>query len=72
MTDLEASTTTGIGLGRSDVDLKASPFRVSSDWQRRALEVMPGGVNSPVRAFKAVGGSPPFIDSGRGSILKTV
>src|SRR5688500_10741637 len=28
---------------------------------------MPGGVSSPVRAFKAVGGDPPFIVSGSGS-----
>jgi glutamate-1-semialdehyde 2,1-aminomutase len=32
-----------------------------------AKEVMPGGVNSPVRAFRAVGGTPVFIDSGTGS-----
>ena len=33
---------------------------------------MPGGVNSPVRAFKAVGGEPIFIASGRGSRVKDV
>jgi glutamate-1-semialdehyde 2,1-aminomutase len=32
----------------------------------RALAVIPGGVNSPVRAFNAVGGSPPFIARGEG------
>jgi len=32
-----------------------------------AQKVMPGGVNSPVRAFKAVGGKPHFIARGRGS-----
>ena len=31
----------------------------------RATSVMPGGVSSPVRAFRAVGGEPPFIVSGR-------
>ncbi len=36
---------------------------------RRALEAIPGGVNSPVRAFRAVGGDPLFIASGRGSRL---
>ncbi len=47
--------------------------RHSSDrWYRRATEVMPGGVNSPVRAFRAVGGTPPFIESGRGAHLRTV
>ncbi len=30
----------------------------------RAQEVIPGGVNSPVRAFLAVGGDPPFISRG--------
>ncbi len=33
----------------------------------RAVRVMPGGVNSPVRAFKAVGGNPVFIQKGEGS-----
>src|SRR5437763_8920758 len=35
--------------------------------QRRAEAVIPGGVNSPVRAFRAVGGDPPFIIRGQGS-----
>ncbi len=34
---------------------------------QRALEVIPGGVNSPVRAFKGVGGTPLFIDQALGS-----
>jgi len=33
----------------------------------RASHVIPGGVNSPVRAFGAVGGQPPFIDRGEGA-----
>jgi glutamate-1-semialdehyde 2,1-aminomutase len=32
----------------------------------RAMRVMPGGVSSPVRAYRAVGGEPPFIVAGRG------
>lgn len=36
----------------------------------RALEVTPGGVNSPVRAFRAVGGTPRFMVSGNGAILR--
>jgi len=36
----------------------------------RALRVIPGGVNSPVRAFKAVGGNPPFIVWGEGSHVR--
>jgi glutamate-1-semialdehyde 2,1-aminomutase len=34
---------------------------------KRACELIPGGVNSPVRAFRAVGGSPIFIDRAKGS-----
>src|SRR5262252_4615810 len=33
----------------------------------RSRRVIPGGVNSPVRAFRAVGGTPPFIERGAGS-----
>ena len=33
----------------------------------RAQKLIPGGVNSPVRAFRSVGGSPPFIARGQGS-----
>ncbi|MGX2996602.1 glutamate-1-semialdehyde 2,1-aminomutase [Streptomyces sp. JNUCC 64] len=35
----------------------------------RAAQVTPGGVNSPVRAFRAVGGTPRFMVSGRGPYL---
>jgi glutamate-1-semialdehyde 2,1-aminomutase len=35
----------------------------------RAQAVIPGGVDSPVRAFGAVGGTPPFIDRGEGPYL---
>src|SRR5881628_1384429 len=31
--------------------------------QKRAERYFPGGVNSPVRAFRAVGGAPPFIEN---------
>jgi len=33
----------------------------------RARQSIPGGVNSPVRAFRGVGGTPPFIVRGQGS-----
>jgi glutamate-1-semialdehyde 2,1-aminomutase len=36
---------------------------------QRALELMPGGVNSPVRAFKSVGGEPFFTDRSDGAYL---
>ena len=35
--------------------------------QKRAEKLIPGGVNSPVRAFRAVGSDPPFIVRGAGS-----
>ncbi len=42
---------------------------VSEDLFQRAQKLIPGGVNSPVRAFRGVGGSPPFIARGQGSHL---
>ncbi len=39
----------------------------SRELQKRAEAVTPGGVNSPVRAFRAVGGEPPFIVRGEGA-----
>lgn len=41
----------------------------SISFYRRASGLLPGGVNSPVRAFKAVGLSPIFIESAKGSKL---
>jgi glutamate-1-semialdehyde 2,1-aminomutase len=37
--------------------------------QQRAERFFPGGVNSPVRAFRAVGGAPPFVESAQGAYL---
>ena len=37
--------------------------------QQRAESFLPGGVDSPVRAFRAVGGDPPFIDRAEGAFL---
>ena len=39
----------------------------SRSLQRRAEAAIPGGVDSPVRAFRAVGGQPPFIARGEGA-----
>lgn len=36
---------------------------------KEAYKVIPGGVDSPVRAFSSVGGTPPFIDRGEGAYL---
>jgi glutamate-1-semialdehyde 2,1-aminomutase len=37
-----------------------------------AIDLMPGGVNSPVRAFRGVGGTPRFIKSARGATITDV
>lgn len=42
-------------------------FSRSKELFERAQQVIPGGVNSPVRAFKSVGGQPVFIARGEGS-----
>ena len=39
---------------------------------QKACRLIPGGVNSPVRAFKAVGGNPIFIESAAGSKIRDV
>jgi glutamate-1-semialdehyde 2,1-aminomutase len=41
----------------------------SRELQRRAERYLPGGVDSPVRAFRAVGGDPPFLLRGEGAYL---
>ena len=44
----------------------------SSDLFQQAQQYIPGGVNSPVRAFKAVGGEPPFIQRAEGAYVYDV
>jgi glutamate-1-semialdehyde 2,1-aminomutase len=44
----------------------------SGDLFQRAEQVLPGGVNSPVRAFKSVSGTPFFVSHGQGSRLTDV
>jgi glutamate-1-semialdehyde 2,1-aminomutase len=39
---------------------------------QQACDVIPGGVNSPVRAFKGVGGDPVYFQSGKGAYLRDV
>lgn len=43
----------------------------SNELFERALELIPGGVNSPVRAFRSVGGAPFFTQSAQGARLTT-
>jgi glutamate-1-semialdehyde 2,1-aminomutase len=47
-----------------------SPRTRSRQLQERAERFFPGGVNSPVRAFRAVGGAPPFIERAEGAWLE--
>ena len=44
----------------------------SKELFEKAVELMPGGVNSPVRAFGPVGGQPVFIDSAKGQYITDV
>ena len=44
----------------------------SEDLLERARKSIPGGVNSPVRAYRGVGGTPPFIARGEGSHIYDV
>lgn len=43
----------------------------SKELFQRAEQVIPGGVNSPVRSFRSVGGTPVFIERGEGSRIYT-
>jgi glutamate-1-semialdehyde 2,1-aminomutase len=47
------------------------PSPLSDQLFARALQLMPGGVNSPVRAFRSVGGTPFFVKAARGATLVT-
>ncbi len=44
-------------------------YKKSEEAFREAFSVIPGGVDSPVRAFSSVGGTPPFIDRGEGGYI---
>ncbi len=62
--------------GPSVLEWPKSPSDGRAGERSRALfaaaqKVIPGGVNSPVRAFKSVGGDPPFIRAARGAHLLT-
>ncbi len=50
----------------SDADMSASASKALFE---RATKVLPGGVNSPVRAFRSVGGTPYFVDRAEGPFV---
>ncbi len=62
VTDTMDETTGGVARGG-----KAAGGASHADLLRRALATMPGGVSSPVRAFGAVEGDPPFVARGQGA-----
>ncbi|MGH9106816.1 MAG: glutamate-1-semialdehyde 2,1-aminomutase [Acidimicrobiales bacterium] len=63
---MSASPGLPVGVGGARYARSASETAGNRSWWERACEVTPGGVNSPVRAFKAVGGDPYFVTSGEG------
>lgn len=46
--------------------------RTDKEYFSKAVSVIPGGVNSPVRAFSSVGGDPLYVEKGRGSKIRSV
>jgi glutamate-1-semialdehyde 2,1-aminomutase len=51
---------------------KSSPVKRSEKLFAEARRVIPGGVNSPVRAWKSVGGAPRFVSRGQGARITDV
>src|SRR5215472_7379633 len=49
--------------------ITARKMQQSRSLQERAETLIPGGVNSPVRAFRSVGGEPPFLVRGEGAYV---
>src|SRR5699024_2739279 len=47
-------------------------YTQSTDAYKEAVDLMPGGVNSPVRAFASVGMSPIFMEKGSGSTITDI
>jgi len=60
---------TGRNIDKKPSRGKTRSTALSASLYKRACRLMPGGVNSPVRAFKAVGGDPLFISRAKGSKL---
>ncbi len=58
-------------IGAGSTSAGATGARSAALW-REALDLLPGGVSSPVRAFRAVGGTPVFFERGEGPYLYDV
>jgi len=67
--DRDSSSERGVG---ENARVSTPAAAASETWFARARTVTPGGVNSPVRAFAAVGGTPRFMASGSGAWLTDV
>ena len=67
-----APTTAGPPAKRSGAGAENTAVARSAELFARAEAIVPGGVNSPVRAFRSVGGTPRFMASGRGAWLTDV
>src|SRR5579862_9634626 len=52
------------------LDLMSRTLIRSAALQARAEKLFPGGVNSPVRGFRSVGGEPPFVARAEGAYLQ--
>ena len=59
-------------LNRSQRAITTRSIETSARLFAEAVELFPGGVNSPARAFKAVGGQPLFIERGEGAYIVDV
>ena len=53
-------------------ELLSRPVSSNQSWFERALRVIPGGVSSPVRSFRSVGGVPFSVERGEGAFLYDV
>lgn len=56
-------------ISRTEVGAKPASHSLNTDWFERAKSCIPGGVNSPVRAFAAVDATPRFISRAAGPYL---
>jgi glutamate-1-semialdehyde 2,1-aminomutase len=66
------STGTGNASTRASERVTATGTSRSQQLYERALKLLPGGVNSPVRAMRSIGRDPIFIASGEGAYLQDV
>jgi len=58
--------------GRAVHNLSPVDHRISHSLFSRAQKLIPGGVNSPVRAFRGVGGEPFFVERASGCRIRDV